>query len=668
MIGLTGMIMQDRSSGLQNMTELKFSRERGFFDKSLFIRLLIGGLMIGMLFVILHFRDIRTETLEVGTRAGSYVVAQEDFNFLDDDATAILRQQAVRDIGKIYRIEEKDLEDDSLRSLRFTDAKTLAKINEVSGPHTHFVAYPAADLEEPFILFEGKKWRIEEDIPAEEQVRKALSSLVSPKYTHVRAGSRIVDQGDLVTSRHVAMSQAMKKAMGEHKDLSHPTTIFGSLLMSVLLTLVFAAYLRVNHPHTLKSNRKLFLLVLVLSLTVGLAKMSEYLIVASQNDLIEAVRYPLFVPFAAILICSLMNPGIATFAAGFLTIVLTMTLTFDQNGFMVMNLAASIVAVLTVNSLRKRKEIFVVCGKAYLACVAVIFSIHFYDNTFWKGAIVTDMLSSGLFLLLTAILVVGLLPLFESLFGVMTDVTLMEYMDPNNDLLRRLTIEAPGTYQHSVVVGNLAEAAGLAIGANGLFCRVATLYHDIGKLAMPQYFTENQQGGADLHQLLTSKESAEVIIGHVTEGVVLARKAGLPQQFVDIIKEHHGTTLVYYFYRKALSLAANDPEAVDESDFRYLGPKPRSKESAIIMIADTFEAASRSLDEVSEASLAELANRLIREKIEDGQFDDSLLTFEELATVKHTLINTLIAFGHTRIKYPKREISPCDPALLEAEA
>ena len=222
-------------------------------------------------------------------------------------------------------------------------------------------------------------------------------------------------------------------------------------------------------------------------------------------------------------------------------------------------------------------------------------------------------------------------------------------------MLRRLTIEAPGTYQHSVVVGNLAETAAIAIGANGLFCRVATLYHDIGKMSTPQYFTENHQVGTDLHQLLTPLESAEVIIAHVAEGVAIGRKAGLPEQFIDVIKEHHGTTLVYYFYRKALSQAGDDKSLVDESQFRYEGPKPRSKESAIIMIADTLEAASRSLDNLNEESLTELANRLIREKADDGQFDECLLTFEELAVVKQTLVKTLVAFAHTRIKYPKRE-------------
>lgn len=725
--------MRDQTSELLNLSELKFSREQSFFDKSWTIRFFIAFIITAALFLILHFRDTRVEIFEVDTRAPSYVVAQVDFDFYDEEATVIMRQQAVRDIGKIYKIPEKEVADARLEfenfliynqewrnlsesstfdqmyaaitivekiltDLKFTDPRTLQKMKEVGLPSSHYAIYTPAELDQDVILppsiwaqvkddaeaqnshlslafsfviayFENKKWLVEEDIPAEDQLRRIVASQVPLKYSHVRAGSRIIDQGEKVTSRHVAMLQAMKRALSEQKNLWHPYTILGSLIMSILLTIVCIAYLRINQPQTLYSNRRLFLIVAVVVLTLAIAKACEYMLLTSKNDLIEVVRYPLFVPFASILICSLMNPSIATFVAAFLTIVLTMTLAFDFQGFMIINLAASVVAVLTTHSLRRRKEVFMVCSKAYLACVAVIFSIHFYNNTFWKGAILTDMITSGIFMLMTAILVVGLLPLLESTFRVMTDVTLMEYMDPNNDLLRRLTIEAPGTYQHSVVVGNLAEAAALAIGANGLFCRVSTLYHDIGKMATPQYFTENQQGGMNLHQLLTPYESAEVIIAHVSEGVQMARKAGLPEQFIDIIKEHHGTTLVYYFYRKALDQAGGDKERVDQKDFRYAGPKPRSKESAIIMIADTLEAASRSLDKVNEETLLELANRLIREKAEDGQFDESLLTFEELAIVKMTLIKTLVAFGHSRVKYPKKDnLSPRDQELLSTEA
>lgn len=160
----------------------------------------------------------------------------------------------------------------------------------------------------------------------------------------------------------------------------------------------------------------------------------------------------------------------------------------------------------------------------------------------------------------------------------------------------------------------------------------------------------------NIHQLLTPRESAQVIIAHVSEGVALARKAGLPEQFIDIIKEHHGTTLVYYFYRKELERLSNDKSKVDEKEFRYGGPKPRSKESAIIMIADSMEAASRSLELINYETLTDLVERIVKEKNSDHQFDHSLLTLEELATVKETLVKTLVAYGHSRIKYPKRDI------------
>lgn len=720
--------MRDKTSEILNDSELKFSRARGFFDRSHVVGLLIAGLFALALFLILHFREVRLELLDLNSIAPGYIVAQVDTDFFDEEAMTILKQEAVRDVGKIYQISNKQISqrkidfenyllynpewrkyvensafeeiyagldaiEKVLLELRFTDPRTLQRIKEAGFPTENYQIYTPMDLNEETVLpktiwdyifkeafpkqknagsrerfvlsyLENKPWKIQEDIPAQRYVRRLIQSSVPDKYTHISAGSRIIDQGERVTARHIAMMQAVKKALGEKRRLWSLSTLLGSLVMSVLLTIICIAYFKINYPQILESNRKIFLIVAITVLTLGLAKATEFFLLSSNSQLFEVVRYPLFVPFAAILVCSLISPGISTFVAGFLTIILTMTLVFNNEGFMIMNLAASLVAILTTRSLRRRKEIFIICAKAWLTCILISISLHLYESSVWQFSVLTDIASSGIFLLLTAILVVGLLPLLESSFKVMTDATLMEYMDPNNDLLRRLSIEAPGTYQHSVVVGNLAETAALAIGANGLFCRVATLYHDVGKMATPQYFTENQQG-VNVHQLLTPLESAQVIIAHVPEGVAMGRKAALPEQFIDVIKEHHGTTLVYYFYRKQLEQVGGDKSLVDEKDFRYFGPKPRSKESAIIMIADTLEAASRSLDKIDEQSVTELANRLIREKAEDGQFDDCLLTFEELATVKATLIKTLVAFSHSRIKYPKRENERKEAVVVE---
>ncbi len=714
--------MNDRANELKNDTELKFSREQGFFDKSNGVRWLIAAFFMLSLFLFLHFREVPGETLEINTIAPRYIVTQVDFDFLDEEATIIVKQEAVQDIGRIFGISEKEIHkrrtefedyishDQSWRNeknpisleelyrgvsaldkvmvaTRFSDPRTLLKLEEVGISIENYLIYTPADVAKPQVFpqqiwntfadealpnakitedarklilgfFSTKSWIMEEDIPAQRNLRRTVQEAIPDRFTHISAGGRIIDKGDKVTGRNIAMMEAMGKAVGDKRNLGHPLTLLGSFIMTLLLTSICYAYLHVNNPVILHSNRKLFLVVTIVVLTLILSKATEVLLLSTGGNLIEKIRYPVFIPFAAILLASLMNAHIATFACGFLVIVEAMTLSFDTSGFMIINLAAALVTILNIRSLKKRKDIFIVCGKAWICCVLVVFSLNFYNGTFWSIELARDILSTGIYMLLTGVLVVGLLPLFESAFGIMTDVTLMEYMDPNNDLLRRLSIEAPGTYQHSVVVGNLSEAVALSIGANGLFCRVSTLYHDIGKMITPQYFTENQQPGMNIHQLLTPMESAQVIMAHVSEGVSIARKAGLPEQFIDIIKEHHGTTLVYYFYMKQVEKMGGDKSAVDEREFRYAGPKPRSKESVIIMITDTVEAASRSLDTLNEQTVGELATRLIKEKADDGQFDECLLTFEELAIVKHTLVKTLCAFAHSRVKYPQRQKDP----------
>lgn len=711
--------MTSQNGKKDNLPEFKFSNEQGYFDKSLGLKFLIGVIFTLSLFSILHFREVRVEVLELNSTAPSYIVAQTDLEFYDEEATIILKQEAVRDIGKIYQISDRQIRqvrgefenylinddgwrqelddtafdemykgvdalDRALASIRFTDPRTLQKMNELNLPTKDYILYTPstsgpvslpsstwylasreafpedkfhADTDD-FIInyFKKKDWELVEDIPQQRAVRNRIQKSVPEKFTKISAGSRIIDQGDRVTSRHIAILQSMKNALNEQRNLWYPTTLAGSMMLSILLTAICAAFIHVHYPDIMASNRKLFLIVTVIVLTFIIAKSVEFFFLTNKSNLIEVIRYPLFVPFSAILLCSLLNPAIATFTSAFLTIILMMSLAFERQGFMILNLATALVAILSAKGLRQRREIFIVCAKAWFCSIIVIVSMHLYQSSNWDGLLI-DIFSAGGFMLLTAVLVVGLLPLLESSFKIMTDVTLMEYMDPNHDLLRRLSIEAPGTYQHSVVVGNLAEAAALAIGANGLFCRVATLYHDIGKMATPQYFSENQHGeGMNIHQLLTPQESAQVIIAHVSEGVALARKANLPEQFIDIIKEHHGTTLVYYFYRKKLEASEGTEEKANPADFRYSGPEPRSKESAIIMIADSLESASRSLDEFNKDSVWELTSRIIKEKAEEGQFDHTCLTLQELAIVKETLVKTLVAYGHSRVKYPTREM------------
>ncbi|GAB4235096.1 MAG: HD family phosphohydrolase [Chlamydiales bacterium] len=711
----------ERSTQLNEST-LRYAHDQGFLDKSLVIRCFIGIFFTIILFFNLHFRQTLIESFQVNEIADKYVVAEVPFNFVDDEATFILRQEALRDIGRIYRIDENqvierreefkntviqnphlqeelselELEDlymaldtmqIALSQMLLTDPSTVQKLQEVGLYTSNFQIFTPSDTSSNVILpaqiwthlqkvyfnrdtfrpsitalvmdfFKAKPWNLEEDLRMRKRIKSKVQAEVPEKYTRVTAGSRIIDRGDRITPRQITMLDAMKEEIQARRNLWQPVTLIGTLIITLVITAVSGIFLNVNYPSVFHSNRRLCLLVGVIVLTLLFSRGVENIILTSRGALIDWVHYPLIVPFAAILICNLMSAGLAMATSAFLTIILAICLAFNIEGFLLVNIVGAVVAVLTTRSLRRRKELFAICVKVWLASVLVILGIHLYHFTFTDGTInlMSDAISSAIFMGLTGILILGILPFLESLFSVMSDVTLIEYMDPDSELLRRLSFEAPGTYQHTLVVCNLAEMAATAIGANGLFCRVASLYHDIGKMVTPQYFTENQLQGVDMHQLLTPKESAQAIMAHVSEGVTIARKAALPQQIIDVIRQHHGTTLVYFFYHKQLEIVGGDASQINEQDFRYPGPKPRSKESAIIMIADSFEAASRSLDVIEEKALKELIDRLVDDKAKDGQFDECLLTFEEMHMIKNALVKGLLAAYHSRVKYPNKEM------------
>jgi putative nucleotidyltransferase with HDIG domain len=696
----------------KNWQEWLASNNRGW-------RLVVGFICVFALALFLHFREIRLEVLELNTTAGRYVVAQIDFEFPDYETTIVLKQQAMKDVGEIYQIEDKQIRDaryaleedlihnkewrevapsstfeemykasDGLETLlleaRFTDPRTMQKIKELNIADSSYFEFIPEGTNIPVALplefwartatnllqsdafhketinyiiqsFQSQHWSLAQDTALERSLRAQVARTIPEKMTKVSAGTRIIDQGERITSRHLTMMQSMKQAISESRRIWDPLTIIASLLLSLIFVTISGLYLRISQPTFIRSLREISLFVCIILLTLLFAKFTEYILLKSTSDIIEAVRFPIVAPFATILICILLSPKASLFAATFLSILLSVSLAVDHSHFLILNLVTSIVVIISSRFLRKRKEVFTVCMKSWLSSIPVLYAFTLAENHLLSYSLFVDIGASFVFLLLIAVLVAGILPALETIFGVLTDMTLMEFTDPASDLLRKFAQAVPGTYQHSLVLGNLAETCAQAIGANGLFCRAATLYHDIGKMNNPQFYTENQQGTVNIHQLLTPQESAQVIISHVRDGEVIARKAHLPEPFIDIILEHHGTTLVYYFYRKQLELKGGNIAEVDEAQFRYPGPKPRTKESGIVMICDSLEAATRSLEEISELTLTELVNRLVTEKAEDGQLDDCQLTFEELGKIKKVLVKTLLLSHHVRVKYPKKE-------------
>lgn len=681
-------------------------------------RIFVGCVCVISLALFLHFRTVQVDSLELNTAAGRYVVAQVDFEFPDDEATIVLRQQAMKDIGHVYQIEDKQVRDaryhledllihskqwkqevptatfeemykvaDEIETLlleaRFTDVRTIQRIKNIFLPDFSYYEFIPEDGIESVSLpidfwkqvvqkvsesglfhretilyvvhvFQNRKWTFVEDTALEQALKIQIAKTVAQKFTEVRAGTRLIDSGEIVTSRHLAMMQAMESKIMENRGLKDPLTIISSLVLSLIFVTISALYFRIGQMSFVRSLRQVSLFVCIVVLTLFFSKLIEYILLQNTATWIGAIHYPIIVPFATILVCILLSPRIALFAATFLSIILSISLAVDHSRFLVLNLVTSIVIIIGSQGIRKRKEVFTVALKSWCSAIPVLYAFVLGENRLWSSTFAVDVGASFLFLMVTAVLVVGLLPALETAFGVLTDMSLMEYMDPSSDLLKEFVTLVPGTYHHSVVLGNLAESCAIAIRANGLFCRAATLYHDIGKMNNPQFYTENQQNLVNIHQLFTPKESAQVIISHVTDGVELAKKYHLPQPFIEIIQEHHGTTLVYYFYYKELELKGGKKEEVNEQDFRYPGPKPKSKESAIIMICDSVEAASRSIDEFTETSVTDVVSRIVSEKEEDGQFDECSLTFEELSRIKETLIKTLLITHHVRVKYPKR--------------
>lgn len=698
-------------------------------------RLSLYLLMLFVLTAFLHIKEVHVGIPEVGKKAEHYVIAEVDFSYPDLEITAKRREQAVRDIDAIYRINPKQIDAvfqkveeqftqnttwrleypyisfeqifarikliaEKLHAVRLSNQKTLDKLLQIGAPlnslanplhsYNFFIDEDPSSLEQELsdpiwnsiahaLYSEGQNnyrldalllapfsssiWQLEQDVRSEKQVRRQIQEFVPETHSFIRAGSRVLDQGEIITPTHVNMLLSMKEALEKQRNLLDPSHILGSFLLAFLFTTLSVFFLKVYHPEVAENLGKLTFIIAIVLISLIMAKTVEYCFHTFPNAYSKFLSYPLFVPLASLLISLLIHPRVSLFVTGMLSVVMALSLGFEEN-FLIINLVAGMVTVMASRNLHRRMEIFTVCAKVWLVSAIVVFGVGLTSGTAFSVLTGASLLSIGLFMIGTAILVIGALPLFESLFKILTDLSLMEYIDPNHPLLRRLSLEAPGTYQHCLVVGNLAESAAQAINASGLFCRVSTLYHDIGKLVNPHYFTENQFGGFNIHQLLTPAESAQVIMSHISDGVNLARKYRLPEPFIDVIRQHHGTTRVGCFYARELEKMGLDMTKVDDKLFRYTGPKPRSKESAIIMIADTIEAASRSLDEINEQTLSVLVDRLVQDKAEDGQFDDCQLTFEELGIVKRCMVRTLIVTRHLRVKYPTLKVHSREAKVL----
>lgn len=375
-----------------------------------------------------------------------------------------------------------------------------------------------------------------------------------------------------------------------------------------------------------------------------------FVIIFSSSYLILKRGLPIFyIPFslAALLSIILFNNIEISFLITLACGIAVTSIAGNNFLLVVMFLISGILAILLAKDMRRRSVIirtglFIGLAQAATLTLASRFKSQYVLSDF-------ILIANGIG---CSIIVIGILPIFEYLFKTVTNVSLLELADFHNPLLQRMVMEAPGTYHHSLIVGNLSDAACKAVGANALLARIGAYYHDIGKLAKPEYFSENQSAFTNKHEALTATMSKLIIMNHVKEGVELAKKYKFTPSVIDFIEQHHGNSLVYYFYRRALENTEN-VEKVGEEEFRYPGPKPNSKETAIVLLADSVEAATRALKEADPAKIEELVHKIINNKFIDGQLDECDLKLKDLEKISSVFIRILSGIYHGRVNYPE---------------
>ncbi|HHJ09276.1 MAG TPA: HDIG domain-containing protein [Bacteroidetes bacterium] len=481
------------------------------------------------------------------------------------------------------------------------------------------------------------------DREASQKVKESMISGLSLTRGMVQRGERIISRGEIVNAHTYQILESLKieyeKRLGA--SANHLLVLLGQFLLVTVILLMLFLFLMYFRTYIFAHSKDMLFIFFLLIIFVGL---SRWII---SNPTLSYYLIPLAI--VPIIIRTFYDARLALFIYMILLMIVGF---FAPNSFefVFMNFIAGIIAIISLTNIYRRNKFIMSAVMVFISYSIVYLGYTMIqegslENMHWMNYI---WFSGNAFLVLLSF---PLVYIFEKTFGFLSDATLVELADTNQPLLRELAEKAPGTFQHSLQVANLAEEAVRIIGGNQLLIRAGALYHDIGKMINHVYFTENQREGMNLHEELSFKESAAIIIGHVTKGVEIARKHNLPKQITDFIRTHHGTTKVQYFYRNYIHKYPDKSSEV--VDFTYPGPKPFTREMAILMMADSVEAASRSLKDYSEDILGKLVEDIIDYQLREGQFNEAPITFRDISKIKEIFKNRLTNIYHARIEYPK---------------
>lgn len=593
----------------------------------------------------------------------SYFVTDEELEEVMNDVTIAMKQ--IDEFGILEQLQHDYTEDGG-------DQDTI-RVGTADSPSTKEVAVKnvlietvTSDLEKslqktlkhPVLAMHIAAWfkvkgRLQEtlsfDREATDKAAELAASAVEDVMTPYSVNTILVDAGTKLKSDSIALLReeykASNKKMSISRKLGHSIANFGMYAAVFLLCGCYGVFRR---NKTLTNTESLLRILCLSVATVGLCWFAS-------GDFPQTVTIPLLLFSMTIVIA--YEQELALLLSTVMALIVVVTLGFGLQEFIIY-VAAMATAVLCLRNVRNRtKLIYVGLASAAVTGVTAVGASTLLMDSPWGLNVWVTSLWYSFFAVVAGLLMTGLLPFIESLFDIQTDLSLLELGDVSHPLLQELVRRAPGTYNHTINVASMAEAAAESIDANGLLVRVGAYFHDIGKMLKPGYFIENQGDGNNRHETLLPAMSTLVIIAHVKDGADLARQHNLPNALIDFIMQHHGTTLVEYFYNRAHEQSESDPDSseVDEHSYRYPGPKPQTKEAAVLMLADTVESAGRSLTDPTPSRIEGLVRELAMKKLLDGQFEECGLTLSELKKIEMSLIKSMSAVYHARIKYPDQQ-------------
>ncbi len=520
----------------------------------------------------------------------------------------------------------------------FTNKEVLALINNNlsdSNLRGKFMMVDLlADIMKPNVFYD--------DVFTQRIIDKKIEEISYTK-GKVTSGELIILKGDVVEGNKLEMLRSLKSE-SESKvwtESNYNWIVFGYTTLVSLALLMLLLFLNKYRIEIFNDNNKVTFIFINILLMIFIQTM----VIKYNSDYLYVVPLSIL----PIVLKAFFDARLGLFAH-VLTVLLLGFIVPNSFEFIYLHIIAGIVTILTVSELYKRANIFI-----SVAQITVIYMITYFAFSIIKEGNASQ-LNFEYFLLFSAngllsFLSIILIYIYEKLFGLVSDVTLLELSNTNSKLLRELNEKAPGTFQHSMQVANLAEAAANEIGANSMLVRTGALYHDIGKIYNPQYFTENQSTSVNPHNELTPQDSARIIIDHVIRGIEMAKKYKLPDRVIDFIRTHHGTSTTYYFYSKEVE--ANPDTEVDKKKFQYKGPIPFSRETAILMMCDAAEAASKSLKTPTAEKIDNLIERIVNKQLEDNQFQNSNITLREIELIKKVIKKKLMNIYHVRVEYPE---------------